>query len=100
MVNILGLFGKNIGSTTESTQGEEHSELGDVRLTLPNTVITFSLKDVLSLPPEEYYGPVEYKRQLTSVKPERLTHLATQMQFRLTEGNGECRNDNELVGLP
>lgn len=79
MVNILGLFGKNIGSTTESNQGEEHSELGD---------------DVLSLPPEEYYGPVEYKRQLTSVKPERLTHLATQMQFRLTEGNGECRHSN------
>jgi len=90
MVNILGLFGTNTGSTTESNQGEEHSELGD---------------DVLSLPPEEYYGPVEYKRQLTSVKPERLTHLATQMQFRLTEGNGECRyiigvnDDGSFFGL-
>ena len=37
MVNILGLFGTNTGSTTESNQGEEHSELGDVRSTLhPN----------------------------------------------------------------
>jgi len=58
-----------------------------------------------SLPPEKFYGNVEYKRQLLKPTKHRLTHLTTQMQFRLTEGNGECRyligvNDNgTLHGL-
>lgn len=51
------------------------------------------------LEPEKFYGNVEYKRQLIKPTKHRLTHLTTQMQFRLTEGNGECRyligvNDN------
>jgi hypothetical protein len=34
-------------------------------------------------PEEKYYGPTEYKRQLTGKDDDRLVHLITQMRFRL-----------------
>lgn len=36
------------------------------------------------------YGNVEYKLKLNNISEKRMDKLATQMQFRLTEGNGEC----------
>eukprot|EP00557_Chaetoceros_sp_GSL56_P001191 CAMPEP_0176491218 /NCGR_PEP_ID=MMETSP0200_2-20121128/8310_1 /TAXON_ID=947934 /ORGANISM="Chaetoceros sp., Strain GSL56" /LENGTH=728 /DNA_ID=CAMNT_0017888623 /DNA_START=96 /DNA_END=2282 /DNA_ORIENTATION=+ len=40
--------------------------------------------------PEQHRGHVEYKRQLFRPSPSRLRSLATQMSFRLDEGNGTC----------
>lgn len=42
------------------------------------------------LPPESDDGNVEYKQQLLNVDDERLEQLATQMNYRLSEGYGEC----------
>eukprot|EP00397_Hematodinium_sp_SG-2012_P013374 GEMP01013577.1.p1 GENE.GEMP01013577.1~~GEMP01013577.1.p1 ORF type:complete len:554 (+),score=103.04 GEMP01013577.1:32-1693(+) len=41
-------------------------------------------------PAENDEGNVEYKRVLTSVSPERLQELTTQMNYRLTEGQGQA----------
>jgi len=40
--------------------------------------------------PEKDDGQIEYKWRLINLSPERLEQLATQMQYRLTEGNGEA----------
>jgi len=40
--------------------------------------------------PEKDDGFVEYKWRLINLSPERLEQLATQMRYRLTEGNGEA----------
>jgi len=45
---------------------------------------------MLQLPNEPQYGPVEYKTEITVTNPERLQELATQLKFRLEEGNGEA----------
>lgn len=36
------------------------------------------------------HGNVEYKWKLIGKTPERIKHLVTQMNYRLTEGQGEC----------
>lgn len=36
------------------------------------------------------YGNIEYKLKLNNINEKRMDKLATQMKFRLTEGNGEC----------
>lgn len=36
------------------------------------------------------YGNIEYKLKLNNISEKRIEKLTTQMQFRLTEGNGEC----------
>jgi GTPase len=46
--------------------------------------------------PEEYeeeldYGNKEYKLKLVDIGKEKLQKRITQMEFRLREGNGECR---------
>tara|TARA_B110000908_G_scaffold71121_1_gene85808 strand:+ start:6196 stop:7239 length:1044 start_codon:yes stop_codon:yes gene_type:complete len=40
------------------------------------------------LPPEEYFGNIEYKRNILNKNKDRLEELATQLNFRLNEGNG------------
>ena len=40
--------------------------------------------------PESDTGNVEYKLSILSKTPERLEELATQMRYRLNQGNGEC----------
>jgi len=45
---------------------------------------------MFQLPNEPQYGPVEYKTEITATNPERLQELATQLKFRLEEGNGEA----------
>lgn len=45
--------------------------------------------DVEWLAPERHEGSVEYKLRVAP-RPQRVPNLLTQMQYRLTEGNGEC----------
>eukprot|EP01126_Amoeba_proteus_P042629 TRINITY_DN4640_c0_g1_i18.p1 TRINITY_DN4640_c0_g1~~TRINITY_DN4640_c0_g1_i18.p1 ORF type:complete len:300 (-),score=79.71 TRINITY_DN4640_c0_g1_i18:1040-1939(-) len=60
----------------------------------------------LCLPPEIEAGPVEYKRTLVNASDERLTHLTSQMKWRLKEGFGEALyevgvcDDGCVLGLP
>eukprot|EP00456_Euglypha_rotunda_P033994 TRINITY_DN26219_c0_g2_i2.p1 TRINITY_DN26219_c0_g2~~TRINITY_DN26219_c0_g2_i2.p1 ORF type:complete len:119 (-),score=21.86 TRINITY_DN26219_c0_g2_i2:10-366(-) len=42
------------------------------------------------LPQESEQGNVEYKWKLVGKGPERIRHLITQMNYRLTEGLGEA----------
>ncbi|MDT7860696.1 MAG: GTP-binding protein [Saccharolobus sp.] len=59
----------------------------------------------MKLPRENDEGKVEYKLILSGVTPERLQELASQMKYRLEEGNGEAfyvigvSNDGEVIGL-
>ena len=39
---------------------------------------------------EDDYGKTEYKRQLTGMNNTKIKKYATQMKFRLIEGNGEA----------
>ena len=41
-------------------------------------------------PPEEYFGNIEYKRSILHKNNKRLEELATQLNFRLNEGNGKA----------
>ncbi|CAJ1992590.1 Elongation factor Tu GTP binding domain containing protein [Leishmania donovani] len=43
-----------------------------------------------SLTAEDDEGDVEYKWRLTGISPSRFQHLVTQMQFRVSEGHGQC----------
>ncbi len=45
---------------------------------------------MFNLEPEDYYGNIEYKRYLIDVDNIRLEELATQMKWRLVEGDGEA----------
>lgn len=40
------------------------------------------------LPPEKYFGNIEYKRKITNKNTSRLQELTTQLNFRLNEGKG------------
>lgn len=46
--------------------------------------------EVKELPPEQYYGNLEYKLKLVHTNKDRIEGLTTQMKFRLQEGQGEC----------
>lgn len=46
--------------------------------------------EIKDLPPEQYYGNLEYKLKLIHTSNDRIEGLATQMKFRLQEGQGEC----------
>lgn len=48
------------------------------------------------LPPEEYFGNIEYKQSIINKNNNRLEELATQMNFRLNEGNGTA---NYYLGI-
>ncbi|KAJ2786187.1 hypothetical protein H4R18_000034 [Coemansia javaensis] len=61
---------------------------------------------VTRLPPErDGAGNVEYKTKLDLASEARTTHLATQLQWRLAEGNGQAlyvvgvHDDGEVVGI-
>ncbi|AAK42573.1 elongation factor 1-alpha [Saccharolobus solfataricus] len=59
----------------------------------------------MKLPRENDEGKVEYKLILSSVTPDRLQELATQMKYRLEEGDGEAfyvigvSDEGEIIGL-
>ena len=48
------------------------------------------LRKPYDLPPENNNGWVEYKWKLTGVSNLKKVKIATQMNFRLREGNGRC----------
>ncbi|KAJ2004374.1 hypothetical protein GGI04_002630 [Coemansia thaxteri] len=61
---------------------------------------------VTQLPPEsDGSGNVEYKTKLNALSGNRTTHLATQLQWRLAEGNGHAvyvvgvHDNGEVVGI-
>ncbi|KAJ1665907.1 hypothetical protein IW140_002833 [Coemansia sp. RSA 1813] len=77
-------------------------------IAVSNRKESYSLLDetVARLPPEvDRSGNVEYKTKLEAVTESRTTHLATQLQWRLAEGNGHAvymigvRDDGYLVGI-
>jgi elongation factor 1-alpha len=55
---------------------------------------------------EQYYGNVEYKIKFESMDDCKIKKYATQMKFRLIEGNGEAiyligvQDNGQIVGLP
>ena len=55
---------------------------------------------------EQYYGNVEYKLRFESMDEDKIKKYATQMKFRLIEGNGEAiyligvEDNGQIVGLP
>tara|TARA_B110000208_G_C11793694_1_gene438656 strand:- start:224 stop:1705 length:1482 start_codon:yes stop_codon:yes gene_type:complete len=57
------------------------------------------------LPPEVEHGNIEYKRQLLNINNDRKIHLASQMKWRLSEGNGKTiyylgiNDDGSIYGL-
>lgn len=69
----------------------------------PNVVV--AEESGLRLPPENDLGNVEYKSQLVGPTESRLQHLATQMRWRLAEGDGQAvyelgvLDDGEMQGL-
>jgi len=105
MEQLTGLFGPDRSGTNTTTT--EFDEFDDFEAQLEQLEIRENDDEQEEkdeelpavLPRERFHGNVEYKRQLTKPTRHRLTHLTTQMQFRLTEGGGECRyligvNDN------
>ncbi len=58
------------------------------------------------LPKEQESGPIEYKLLVKPLNEQRLERLASQMQYRLNEGNGEAiyeigvEDNGALVGIP
>ncbi|KAJ1994382.1 GTP binding protein [Coemansia spiralis] len=72
----------------------------------PQSRLSVLDENIAKLPPEmDRSGNVEYKTKLDAVSDSRATHLATQLQWRLAEGNGHAvyvvgvRDDGELVGI-
>jgi len=103
MEELIGLFDPNLGDSDSEFEFEDFENFEDFDQFDNNNEKSDSLPT--ELPPEEFYGAVEYKRQLIKPTSQRITHLVTQMQFRLTEGGGECRymlgvdDDGSLHGL-
>ena len=61
-----------------------------------------NFKNIDKLEEEEFHGNIEYKQYLYDLSQKRITKLATQMDFRLREGEGEAIyyigvNDNGYV---
>ncbi len=52
--------------------------------------LELEVHDILNLGPEDDNGNIEYKRMIVDKDDQRLDELATQMRYRLKEGNGEC----------
>eukprot|EP00762_Andalucia_godoyi_P004198 ANDGO_05548.mRNA.1 GTP-binding protein AGP-1 len=57
---------------------------------LANTPLAECGTKIVSLPAEDDDGHVEYKRHLVNPTAKRLSHLTTQLKFRLSEGKGEA----------
>ena len=70
------------------------------------TIIIPFAKTITYLPPEKHYGNTEYKWKLTNItNPLKFQKLATQMKFRLHEGEGKAvyllgvTDDGKPVGI-
>ena len=55
---------------------------------------------------EKYYGNIEYKQELSNMDSDKIQKYATQMKFRLIEGNGKAiyligvQDDGNIIGVP
>jgi GTPase len=55
---------------------------------------------------ESYYGNVEYKQELKDLTSTKIQKYATQLKFRLIEGNGKAiyllgiKDDGTILGVP
>ena len=55
---------------------------------------------------EQYYGNVEYKLKFEYMNDLKIKKYATQMKFRIIEGNGEAvyligvQDNGQIIGLP
>ena len=54
---------------------------------------------------ENYWGNIEYKRELINMTPEKIKKYATQLKFRIIEGSGTCiyiigvYDNGKIVGI-
>jgi len=55
---------------------------------------------------EKYYGNIEYKQELSNMDSDKIQKYATQMKFRLIEGDGSAlyligvQDDGNIIGVP
>ena len=55
---------------------------------------------------EKYYGNIEYKQELSNMDHNKIQKYATQMKFRLQEGDGTAiyyigvQDDGNVIGVP
>ncbi|MFM7859030.1 MAG: hypothetical protein ACKO96_45685, partial [Flammeovirgaceae bacterium] len=80
---------------TSPSSNSTTSDNGVTNLTNNNSKTTLQEEsnkviEVKELPPEQYYGNLEYKLKLVHTNKDRIEGLTTQMKFRLQEGQGEC----------
>ncbi|OMJ29949.1 GTP-binding protein 2 [Smittium culicis] len=68
---------------------------------------TITNESLISLPPElDCCGNVEYKYKLVNVTKRKISHLSTQLLWRLSQGNGEAiyqlgvLDDGTIKGIP
>eukprot|EP00042_Codosiga_hollandica_P045587 m.465836 g.465836 ORF g.465836 m.465836 type:complete len:650 (+) comp57053_c0_seq2:254-2203(+) len=94
--------------SVEQRQAEQTTEsAADPGGTQPVSTMASSEERVmpLTMPPEPQEGNTEYKLKLVNPTADRLVHLATQMKWRLAEGEGEAvyeigvADDGEMTGL-
>jgi len=57
---------------------------------MKNMTNGIELEQIECIMPEKDTGNVEYKWKLVKKSQDRITHLTTQMNYRLTEGGGEA----------
>lgn len=87
-----GLFGDDATektSTSKSPQNNnnEHDPHWPFHEITPISTISQNTKAIAA---ETHDGPVEYKWTLANANEDRIHHLSTQMQWRLSEGNGHA----------
>ena len=55
---------------------------------------------------EQYYGNIEYKQELSNMDLNKIQKYATQMKYRLQEGDGSAiyyigvQDDGTIIGVP
>lgn len=99
---IIGLFDQNddyLGDEDDdpnTTTQELFNRISQDSSSWPRNVLEMNF-DNGSLPPEPQLGNIEYKLKLINPTRQRFEHLVTQMKWRLREGHGEYKgNDNKL----
>lgn len=102
---IIGLFDQNddyLGDEDDdpnTTTQELFNRISQDSSSWPRNVLEMNF-DNGSLPPEPQLGNIEYKLKLINPTRQRFEHLVTQMKWRLREGHGEYKgNDNKYAKL-
>eukprot|EP00041_Stephanoeca_diplocostata_P022780 m.546263 g.546263 ORF g.546263 m.546263 type:complete len:724 (+) comp22151_c0_seq1:598-2769(+) len=83
--------GENFDGTTKSDINKDHRQLNRIEaLQMTKDAAAAAGSGCRKLPPEPQLGNVEYKLKLVGKSGGRFHQLVTQMQWRLSEGNGEA----------